>query len=267
MKPTRRRRHVHAHQGNDVVRRVLRRLGGGPLYTATKRRVFGRDVVAGAAEAAQAVGLPVAPLDPERPPTGLRDLLSAGVYKDDVATVHAARTLPNPPRHVFSVAAGVEQFAQDACDTEGVYGVGQWAPGAVQLVNAGMDEAAFLAAWDACYGGAPDYPAVQAYAAGVIAQAAMAAAPDDPVAGRSSARHHDCVRAVRHRRRHRRADQERGRAYPMAGRPGRGALSAWTRPPRPRQATASHMPLRSDNVAVAGSSGEGSLCDESSLMP
>ena len=42
----------------------------------------------------------------------------------------------------------------------------------------GMDEAAYLAAWDARYGGAPDYPAVRAYAASVIAHAATA--PDDP---------------------------------------------------------------------------------------
>lgn len=158
----------------------LAELGGGPLYTATKRGAFGRDVVAGAVETAQAVGLPVAALDPERPPTGHWDLLSAGIYEDDVATVRAARTLPNPPRHVCSVAAGVASFATDVGDPEGVYGVGQWAPCAMQVVDSGMDEAAFLAAWDARYSGAPDYPVVQAYAAGVIAQKAMETVPEDP---------------------------------------------------------------------------------------
>ncbi|MBW8804054.1 MAG: ABC transporter substrate-binding protein [Catenulisporales bacterium] len=152
-------------------------LGGGPLYTAAGRGAFGRDVTDGGAATAQAAGITVAPLDLDNPPARPWDLLSAGVYEDDVATVRAARALPNPPRYLCSVAAAVASFAQDVGDPEGIYGVGQWAPGTGRAVDAGMTEAACLEAWDARYGGAPDYPAVQAYAAGVIAQAAMAA-PD-----------------------------------------------------------------------------------------
>jgi ABC-type branched-subunit amino acid transport system substrate-binding protein len=153
-------------------------LEGGPLFTATRRGAFGREVIRGATDAAHAAGLDVEALDPERPPTGQWDLVSAGIYEDDVATVRAARALPNPPRYVCSVAAGVASFAEDVDNTEGVYGVGQWAPGAVTAVDAGMDEAAFLQAWSARHGGVPDYPAVQAYAAGVIAEKAMRADRD-----------------------------------------------------------------------------------------
>jgi len=150
----------------------LMQVCGGPLFTTTGRGAFGRDVTGGAAEAARAVGIRAEVLDADRPPVGEWDLISAGVYEDDMAAVRQARAMANPPRYVCSVAAGVASFAGDANDAEGVYGIGQWAPGAVRTVAAGMDEDAFLGAWNDRYGGAPDYPAVQAYAAGVIADAA-----------------------------------------------------------------------------------------------
>lgn len=158
-------------------------LGGGPLFTTTRRGAFGRDVVEGATEAARAVGIHAEVLDVERPPVGEWDLISAGVYEDDVAAVRRARAMANPPRLVCSVAAGVASFADDVDEPEGMYGIGQWAPGAVRAVDAGMDEAGFLGAWAERYGGAPDYPAVQAYAAGVIADAAGAGAGWGAVAG------------------------------------------------------------------------------------
>lgn len=147
----------------------------GPLLTAAGRGRFGRDVVDGASAAANATGIEVARLDFDRPPTGRWSLFSAGVYEDDVATVRAARSLPNPPRMVCSVAAGVAAFANDVGDPAGVFGIGQWAPGANPEVNAGMDEEHFLAAWERRFGGVPDYPAVQAYATGVVAAAAARA--------------------------------------------------------------------------------------------
>lgn len=161
----------------------LAEIGGGPLFTTTGRGAFGRDVTGGAAEAARAAGIRTGVLDPERPPAGQWDLISAGVYEDDVAAVRQARAMANPPRHICSVAAGVASFAGGVADPEGVYGIGQWAPGAVRTVDAGMDETAFLDAWSDRYGGTPDYPAVQAYAAGVIADAAGAGAGWGAVAG------------------------------------------------------------------------------------
>lgn len=146
--------------------------GGGPLCVPDVAGAFGRDVLGGATDAAQTAGIHVERFNPARPPRGTWDLLSAGVYEDDIATVRAARALPNPPRNVCSVAAGVAAFAADIGDPDGVYGVGQWSPGSTWAVDAGMDVPAFLNAWRDRFGGVPDYPAVQAYAAGVIAGAA-----------------------------------------------------------------------------------------------
>jgi ABC-type branched-subunit amino acid transport system substrate-binding protein len=141
-----------------------------PLYTAVRRGTFGRNVAAGAVEAAQRAGIEVRTLDPEDPPRGTWDLLAAGVYEDDVATVRAARSLTNPPRLLCSVAAGVARFAGDVEDPDGIYGIGQWAPGAGAAANAGMGEVEFLRQWATRFNETPDYPGVQAYAAGVIAQ-------------------------------------------------------------------------------------------------
>lgn len=144
-----------------------------PLFTATRRGAFGRDVVDGAAQAAEAAGLSVEPFNPDVPPSGTWDLLSAGVYEDDVATVQVAQALANPPRLVGSVAAGVGQFAQDVELSDGVLGIGQWAPETGATPDIGMTESAFLLEWRRQFSGVPDYPAVQAYAAGVIATAAI----------------------------------------------------------------------------------------------
>jgi len=141
-----------------------------PLYTAVRRGTFGRRVIAGAAHTAAKAEIETRTLDLAGPPAGTWDLLSAGVYEDDVATVKAALQLASPPRTVGSVAAGVAQFADDIENCDGVYGIGQWAPGAGTVVDAGMGEGALLHAWADRYGGVPDYPGVQAYAAGVIVQ-------------------------------------------------------------------------------------------------
>lgn len=158
----------------------LAQLQAAPLFTAAGRGTFARDVVNGAADAARSANLRVEALD--QPPSGPWDLLSAGVYEDDIATVRAARALPNPPRHVGSLAAGVASFADDVSeasdgnggnDAEGTFGIGQWASGQAGNVDHGMTETRFLTKWRDRFGGTPDYPAVQAYAAGIIASAAL----------------------------------------------------------------------------------------------
>lgn len=156
------------------VERLLRE-DPAPLYVATRRGAFGRDIVAGATEATHAAGLHVETFEPASPPDGVWNLLSAGVYEDDVDTVRAARDLPNPPRMLCSVAAGVAQFAADVADPEGVFGVGQWAPGAGTRVGVGLTETQLLVAWRRRFGATPDYPGMQAYAAGVIGSRAAEA--------------------------------------------------------------------------------------------
>lgn len=144
-----------------------------PLYTARGPGAFGRDVITGAENAAKQAGILTPPLNLDDPPAGPWNLISAGVYEDDVATVRQARALSNPPWHICSVAAGVAAFRHDVGDPDGVFGVGQWAPGADEPVDVGMNEAQFLTAWRDRYGTTPDYPGVQAYAAGLIAEATV----------------------------------------------------------------------------------------------
>ena len=54
--------------------------------------------------------------------------MSAGTFEDDVQAVNRARRQRPPPRLIFSVAAGVREFAGEVDDPEGIYGVGQWFP-------------------------------------------------------------------------------------------------------------------------------------------
>lgn len=144
-----------------------------PLYVSDLRGAFGRDVVAGAVHAARRAGRRVETFGSDSPPSGAWHLLSAGVYEDDVATVRDAQALAGRPRFICSVSAGVAQFADDVDDPQGVLGIGQWASGAEAPVDAGMNEADFLESWRDRFGASPDYPGVQAYAAGVIATEVM----------------------------------------------------------------------------------------------
>lgn len=140
-----------------------------PLFTSAGRGTFGRHVINGARDAAHTAGLTVEVLNPDSPPTGTWDLLSAGVYEDDVATVQSAQSMQNPPRFLCSVAAGVTQFAEDVPNPNGMFGIGQWAP------DASPEKLNFTDRWRVRFGAAPDYPGVQAYAAGLIAEAAVRA--------------------------------------------------------------------------------------------
>jgi hypothetical protein len=134
-----------------------------PLRIAAGRGSFGRQVAAGAAATARALGLPLAPED-EAPAAW--DLLSAGVFEDDVAAVARALAESPAPRMVCSVAAGVREFGRALASPAGVFGIAQWFPGAGGSVEVGPGEADLLGA---VAGPAPDYPAVQAVAAAALA--------------------------------------------------------------------------------------------------
>ncbi len=86
-----------------------------------------------------------------------------------MALVRRARAASVPPRVVCAVAAGVREFRSVARDVEGTFGVGQWFPGAAPASVLGPAEAELLAAYSALTGAVPDYPAVQAAAAAVLA--------------------------------------------------------------------------------------------------
>jgi hypothetical protein len=147
----------------------LRRLANGgtrvPLCIASGRGSFGRQVAAGAESGGCTLGLEVTSSS-VRMSEAEWDLLSCGVFEDDVATVRRALASSRPPRQVCSVAAGVRDFAGAVGTPDGVFGIAQWFPGAPGGVELGPDEASFLAALG---GAAPDYPTVQAVAAAVVA--------------------------------------------------------------------------------------------------
>jgi ABC-type branched-subunit amino acid transport system substrate-binding protein len=128
---------------------------------------FGRQVADGAAALAQQLGIRVARDGLSRP--GEWNLLTAGVFEDDAALAARAMRLPNPPRRICAVAAGVREFRNAVSDPEGVYGIAQWYPGNGQVIELGPDEASFTSAYRAHAGSLPDYPAAQAVAGAVVA--------------------------------------------------------------------------------------------------
>jgi Periplasmic binding protein len=155
------------------VRHLAGELEAAPLCIVTGRGSFGHQVAAGAAAAAHALGIEIFCLAPghELPAdrTSAWDLLSAGVFEDDVATIRNALQLPKPPRAMCSVAAGVMDFSGAVPDPAGIFGVGQWAPRMGIGAQIGPAETEFLTTYAARTGTRPDYPAVQAAAAAVLA--------------------------------------------------------------------------------------------------
>lgn len=145
-----------------------------PLWLVQGRGSFGRQVTAGAAAMAEEFGLrtvrigPTDDLPADHAPVAW-DLFCAGSFDEDVARVNAALTLAGPARLIGAVAAGVHDFGQEVTGAEGVFGIAQWFPGRSTVVELGPPERGFLRAYSGLTGTVPDYPAVQAAAAAVLA--------------------------------------------------------------------------------------------------
>jgi ABC-type branched-subunit amino acid transport system substrate-binding protein len=143
------------------------------LYIVQGPGSFGRQVAEGAATMAPQFGVRAVRAEPgEFPPARLPrewDLFSAGVFEQDAELVAKSLRLPDPPRRVCTVAAGVREFAQAVGDPEGVFGIAQWFPGSGHEVLLGPREEEFLRACAASGSGLPDYPAAQAAAGAIIA--------------------------------------------------------------------------------------------------
>jgi branched-chain amino acid transport system substrate-binding protein len=135
---------------------------------------FGRQVAAGAYQAAQRAGIHTRRFElddawPSNTPASWT-LFSAGTFEQDVETVRRARDRANPPSTICAVAAGVHEFARAIEQPEGIYGVGQWFPGAVaNSPEIGPSETAFLTAYTSHTAARIDYPGVQAVAGAALA--------------------------------------------------------------------------------------------------
>ncbi|MCC7371880.1 MAG: amino acid ABC transporter substrate-binding protein [Chloroflexi bacterium] len=97
-------------------------------------------------------------------------ILGAGVTEADIAFARALRAQAVQAAVVGLVAAGVQAFADAlGADADGFYGPSQWEPTLQDRPEIGPTSSAFAAAFRARFGTAPDYPAAQTYAAGLIA--------------------------------------------------------------------------------------------------
>jgi hypothetical protein len=97
-------------------------------------------------------------------------MFSAGTFEEDVATVRRGQDHPSPPATICAVAAGVREFACEVAHPDGIYGVGQWFPGAVaNSPEIGPSENTFLTAYAAHAETRIDYPGVQAVAGAALA--------------------------------------------------------------------------------------------------
>jgi ABC-type branched-subunit amino acid transport system substrate-binding protein len=142
-----------------------------PLWVVRGRGQFARQVAAGAVGQAERDGLETAErcgLSFDDAPEAW-DLFCAGRFEDDVAIVNAARSAPRPPRAICSIAAGVQDFASEVDDVDGIYGIAQWFPGRAEHPQLGPGDEDFVAAYREIAAARPDYPAVQAAAGATLA--------------------------------------------------------------------------------------------------
>jgi branched-chain amino acid transport system substrate-binding protein len=154
------------------------------------RGTFAPAVAAGAAAHAARAGFEVV-LEAEYPASradfgplvervaGVRPdvVLGVGRTEDDLGLAAALRARPTGARVLGLVAAGVGAFGQAlGAAAEGFFGPSQWEPGPDRRPDAGPSAAAFAARFRGRFGSGPDYPAAQAYAAGVVAQRCVGAA-------------------------------------------------------------------------------------------
>lgn len=132
---------------------------------------FGRQVAVGAERLAAAQGINAGRFgsDNELPSVDSWDLFAVGQFEHDVETVKRAQALPNPPRRVCAVAAGVQEFGKAVENVAGIFGIAQWFPDSRRKSQLGPTEQDFLAAYSKVNNTMPDYPAIQAVAGAVLA--------------------------------------------------------------------------------------------------
>jgi branched-chain amino acid transport system substrate-binding protein len=154
---------------------------------------FSTEVAAGARQYAEWSGFPVLPpfLYPADPSdsgqiSALGEALAAanpaviiavGRYEDDVALLRQLAHIPLDAVAVAAVAAPMQEFSRDLqALADGYVGPSQWESRPQVAVDIGPSSATFVEHFHRRFGQSPDYPAAQAYAAGLILQRCVALA-------------------------------------------------------------------------------------------
>jgi len=149
-----------------------------------QRSPFAAEVAAGTRQQAERLGLAPGPawFYPESPaemPALVHQLAAAqpsiivgvGRYVDDVALVRALADLQLDVDILAVVAAPMQVFREDLREAaEGCIGPSQWEPEGQALPDVGPPSSAFVERYRRLFREPPDYPAAQAYAAGLILQ-------------------------------------------------------------------------------------------------
>ena len=98
-------------------------------------------------------------------------LIAVGRYDDDVALIRTMGQMSCGIKVIAAVGAPMQAFWNDLeAMADGCIGPSQWEPGAAGTPDVGLSSAAFIERFHQRFGQIPDYPAAQAYAAGLILQ-------------------------------------------------------------------------------------------------
>jgi branched-chain amino acid transport system substrate-binding protein len=98
-------------------------------------------------------------------------IIAIGRYEDDVALLRQLAEIALDAVLVAAVAAPMQEFRRDLqVLAEGCVGPSQWEAGPQTSVDVGPPSATFVERFRQHFGQSPDYPAAQAYTAGLILQ-------------------------------------------------------------------------------------------------
>jgi branched-chain amino acid transport system substrate-binding protein len=152
-----------------------------------RRGTFSAEVAAGARQQAKHSGfVPLPPFfypDDPNDVVGLVKALAAvdptvivavGRYEDDVALTRTLAQMSCKVKAIAAVGTPMQAFWSDLHEmADGCIGPSQWEPGAAGAPDVGPSSAVFGERFRQRFAQVPDYPAAQAYAAGLILQRCM----------------------------------------------------------------------------------------------
>jgi ABC-type branched-subunit amino acid transport system substrate-binding protein len=155
-----------------------------------RRGTFSTEVAAGTRQQAERSGFAALPpfFYPDDPNdiVGLATALAAadpvvivavGRYEDDVALTRTLAQMSCGVKVIAAVGTPMQAFWSDLHEmADGGIGPSQWEPGAAAAPESGPSSAAFVERFRQRFNQVPDYPAAQAYAAGLILQRCVALA-------------------------------------------------------------------------------------------